>query len=103
VFLKIDLLTDIYEFDHFDKELPTLINLSNIYAYEATSILYSLEQRLFKENAMITTIKNYFSSATINFSLRASTGFVDGDLYHNIAVTDINNLTKPTWHCRDWL
>jgi hypothetical protein len=52
---------------------------------------------------MIETIKNYFSSATINFSLRASTGFVDGDLYHNIAVTDINNLTKPTWHCRDWL
>ena len=103
VFLKIDLLTDIYDFNHFDKESPTLINLSNIYAYEATSFLYSLEQRLFKENKMIENIKNYFSSATINFSLRASTGFVDGDLYHNIAAIDINDLVKPTWHCKDWL
>ena len=103
VFLKIDLLTDTYDFDHFDKELPTLINLSNVYAYEATSFLYSLEQRLFKENKMIENIKNYFSSATINFSLRASTGFVNSDLYHDIATIDINNLAKPTWHCRDWL
>ena len=103
VFLKIDLLTDIYKFDHFDKALPTLINLSNIYAYEATSILYSLEQRLFKENAMITTIKNYFSSATINFSLRASTGFTDSNLYHDISTIDIQQLVKPTWHCKGWL
>jgi hypothetical protein len=103
VFLKIDLLTDTYDFDHFNKELPTLINLSNVYAYEATSFLYSLEQRLFKENKMIENIKNYFSSATINFSLRASTGFVNSDLYHDIATIDINNLAKPTWHCRDWL
>ena len=103
MFLKIDLLTDIYKFDHFDKALPTLINLSNIYAYEATSILYSLEQRLFKENAMITTIKNYFSSATINFSLRASTGFTDSNLYHDISTIDIQQLVKPTWHCKGWL
>lgn len=103
IFLKIDLLTDVYEFDHFDNALPTLINLSNIYAYEATSILYSLEQRLFKENTMIETIKNYFSSATINFSLRASTGFTDSDLYHDISIIDIKQLVKPTWHCKDWL
>ena len=103
VFLKIDLLTETYQFGHFDKSLPTLINLSNIYAYEATSFLYSLEQRLFKENLMIENIKNYFSSATINFSLRASTGFADSNLYNDISTTDIKRLVKPTWHCKDWL
>lgn len=103
VFLKIDLLTDVYQFEHFDGAMPTLINLSNIYAYEATSFLYSLEQRLFKENTMIKTIKNYFTSATINFSLRASTGFIDSNLCHDISTTDIQRLVKPTWHCKDWL
>jgi hypothetical protein len=55
-FIKVDLLTESYDFSHFDKTLPSIIILSNIFAYEGTSFLYSLEYRLTKENEILTTI-----------------------------------------------
>ena len=102
-FIKIDLLTEEYHFDNLNSTLPTLINLSNIYAYEGTSFFYSLDHRLHKENEMIKNIKNKFSNAVINFSLRACTGFSNTPLYNDITSVEINTLQKPTWHSRDWL
>lgn len=102
-FLKIDLLNELYSFENFDLELPTLINLSNIYAYEGTCSFYSLEQRLYKENQMIDTVNKSFKDVVINFSLRASTGFANLPLFDNIKTVPINTLKKPTWHIRDWL
>jgi hypothetical protein len=102
-FIKIDLLTEEYHFDNLNSALPTLINLSNIYAYEGTSFFYSLDHRLHKENEMIKNIKNKFSNAVINFSLRACTGFANTPLHNDINFVEINTLQKPTWHSRDWL
>lgn len=102
-FVKIDLLTEQYNFDDLNLNLPTLINLSNIYAYEGTSLFYSLEHRLNKENEMIQAINNKFSNAVINFSLRACTGFTNTALYSDVTSVEINTLQKPTWHARDWL
>lgn len=102
-FIKIDLLTEEYHFDNLNLTLSTLINLSNIYAYEGTSFFYSLDHRLHKENEMIKNIKNKFSNAVINFSLRACTGFTNIPLYNDINFVEINTLQKPTWHSRDWL
>jgi hypothetical protein len=102
-FVKIDLLTEQYDFNNLNFALPTLINLSNIYAYEGTSLFYSLEHRLNKENEMIRAINNKFSNAVINFSLRACTGFTNTPLYNDVTSVEINTLQKPTWHARDWL
>jgi hypothetical protein len=102
-FVKIDLLTEQYDFNNLNFALPTLINLSNIYAYEGTSLFYSLEHRLNKENEMIQAINNKFSNVVINFSLRACTGFTITPLYNNVTSVEINTLQKPTWHARDWL
>jgi hypothetical protein len=102
-FVKLDLLTDSINLDMFDPDLDTLINLSNIFAYEATSPFYSLEYRLNKENAAITAIKEKLPNAIINFSARACTGFVDATLFGDVHPVDIQQLNKPTWHNRDWL
>jgi hypothetical protein len=102
-FVKLDLLTEPINLDMFDPSLDTLINLSNIFAYEATSPLYSLEYRLNKENAAIVAIKETLPNAIINFSARACTGFIDTPLFGDIHPIKVQQLDKPTWHIRDWL
>lgn len=102
-FIKLDLLTDPINLDMFDPNLDTLINLSNIFAYEATSPFYSLEYRLNKENAAITAVKETLPKAIINFSARACTGFVDATLFGDVHPINIQQLNKPTWHIGDWL
>ena len=102
-FVKVDLLTDTIDLSMFDPNLATLINLSNIFAYEATAPFYSLEYRLNKENATITTIKEALPNAVISFSARACTGFVDAPLVNNIQPIEVQHLNKPTWHNEDWL
>jgi hypothetical protein len=83
--------------------LTTLINLSNIFAYEATAPFYSLEYRLNKENASIIAIKETLPNAVISFSARACTGFVDAPLFNDVRPIRIQQLNKPTWHNEDWL
>jgi len=102
-FVKLDLLTDPIDLSMFDPNLDTLINLSNIFAYEATSPFYSLEYRLHKENKAITTVKETLPNAIINFSARACTGFVDASLCSDVQPIEVQHLDKPTWHIGDWL
>lgn len=102
-FIKVDLLTESYDFSHFDKTLPSIIILSNIFAYEGTSFLYSLEYRLTKENEILTTISNTFENYYVSTSGRAATGFADVKLAGKLEPVDIKTLQKPTWHIRDWL
>ena len=102
-FVKLDLLTDAIDLSAFDTTLHTLINLSNIFAYEATAPLYSLEYRLNKENTAISAIKEILPNAVISFSARACTGFVDAPLVSDIYPIKIQELNKPTWHNEDWL
>jgi hypothetical protein len=102
-FVKLNLLTDTIDLSTFDPKLSTLINLSNIFAYEATAPFYSLEYRLHKENAAITAIKQTLPNAVISFSARACTGFVDAPLVNDIQPIEPRHLNKPTWHNEDWL
>ena len=102
-FVKLDLLTDPIDLNIFDPNLSTLINLSNIFAYEATSPFYSLEYRLKKENDTIIAVKETLPNAVISFSARACTGFIDAPLLGDISPIDIQQLNKPSWHIRDWL
>lgn len=102
-FIKLDLMTDPIDVSFFNPELNTLINLSNIFVYEATAPFYSLEYRLHKENAAIITVKKTIPNAVINFSARACTGFADAPLYGEVEPIKIQELNKPSWHVGDWL
>ena len=105
-FIKCDLLNQDIDLSFLDPSKPTVINLSNIFAYEGTSFFYSLEFRVFKENRIIEYLKLNFPDALINFSLRASTGFdnnVEFDTSSHIAMTSMTSIKKPTWHMGDWL
>jgi len=102
-FIKLDLLTDTIDLTLFDPTLTTLINLSNIFAYEATAPFYSLEYRLNKENDVIVAIKETLPNAIISFSARACTGFVDAPLVNDVQPIRIQQLNKPSWHNEDWL
>lgn len=106
-FKKINLLTDDTNIlDEFDNSKNTLINLSNIFAYEGTTFLTSLEKRLYKESEWIYKIKEKLPQAWINFSTRACTGFIEHNLLEKAKDTKIykiKELTKPTWHMNgDW-
>jgi hypothetical protein len=100
-FVKLDLLVDIPDFSSFDFSLPTLINFTNIFAYEATAPFYSLEYRIKKENQLLESID---ASAYVNFSPRAASGFIDAPQFgQNLQPIDIKEITRPTWHFGDWL
>lgn len=99
-FVKKDLLVDDLNLSKwFDPTKPTLINLSNIFAYEGTSTFYSLEYRMHKENQVLQHIKTVMPDAIINFSARASTGFVSSELTGtNLPLITYNSIRKPSWH-----
>jgi hypothetical protein len=100
-FVKIDLLIDKPDFSSFNFKLPTLLNFTNIFAYEATAPFYSLEYRIKKENQLLESID---ASAYVNFSPRAASGFIDAPQFgQNLQPIDIKEITRPTWHFGDWL
>jgi hypothetical protein len=90
-FIKCNLLTDNL-LEHINDDFTTLVNLSNIFCYEGTVALHSLEHRLARENFYVDNIKN----ATMIITGRAAEGFGGGDC------ALIKDLTKPTWHIGEW-
>jgi len=105
-FVKCDFLCELLDITILDPAKKTLINLSNIYAYEGTTFTHSLEKRLYKENEMIKLIQKYMPQAYISFSARASSGFIDSRLFGvatEFKTYSIRELTAPTWHTNgDW-
>lgn len=96
--LGIDKLTN-----HIDDKLKTVVNLSNIFAYEGTSMFYSLEYRLSKENQLLNDL-NSIKDCYIMFSGRACSGFVPLlNRGYNLKPTVLSAIKKPTWHSNgDW-
>jgi len=106
-FIKVDLLCDsINIIEHLDVNKSTLINLSNIFAYEGTTFLTSLEKRLYQENNLLNNIKENMPAAWISFSSRSSTGFIGCNNFSkaiDIDMYSIEDLKKPSWHMNgDW-
>jgi hypothetical protein len=99
-----DLLVDDNLLDHVEHN--SLIHLSNVFNYEATTFFYSLRYRLAKENKLIERLKDLVPDADLLFSARATTGFIDASMFGSVkdfTTIDINQLQKPTWHVnRDW-
>lgn len=106
-FIKTDLLVDTKLIETILENKKTLVNLSNIFAYEGTSAFKPLYYRLQKENEIILSIQKKIPDAIILFSMRAAEGFTDtpktGDK-SIIKPIKLSTLTKPTWHYNsDWL
>lgn len=84
----------------------TFINLSNIFCYEGTVSFSNLKYRLYKENQLLEKIKTVLPESTINFTLRAASGFTDLQLTgkaKHFTTINISDIKKPTWHYnQDW-
>jgi hypothetical protein len=93
-FIKVDLLTDnIYKLVP-DLTKVTLFNITNIFCYEGTAMMYSLEYRLSKELELMANLPN-------NWTLLASDRSWGG--FSQVVPGSISDLTKPTWHMNgDW-
>ena len=106
-FVHLDLLGQEQDITQYiDNTVPTIINLSNIFCYEGTSMLSPLTYRLHKENQIIKQLQAHIPDARLNFTMRAASGFTDLKLagcVKDFPLTDIRQLTKPTWHInQDW-
>jgi hypothetical protein len=109
-FIQLDLLADKIDFKtlaDISLEEDTLINLSNIFCYEGTCTLSPLKYRLEKENEIVSNIKSTMPNAWINFSARASSGYISHNNYFakakDLELYKISDLKKPTWHYNEWL
>lgn len=91
-FVNIDLLCGDVSMLIKNTERRTLFNVTNIFCYEGTSIMYSLEYRLKKE---LELEKMLPSNWTLYASERSWTGFCNKPM-------SIKDLRKPTWHAGDW-
>lgn len=78
--------------DYIEDNDQTLINLSNIFCYEGSAALYSLEYRLFRENFYRKSVKY----AKLVITGNAAAGFADS------FPCNIRDLKKPTWHISEW-
>ena len=103
-FVKTDLLVEHDLINFIKPNKKTLINLSNIFAYEGTTALRPLYYRLQKENELITLLQSKILDIDIMYSIRAATGFANipqtGN-YKVIKPVPIEELTRPTWHGDD--
>ena len=101
-FIKIDLLGECDYSTLMHDSSKTLINLSNIYCYEGTSMFASLAYRQYRENELLTHLpKEYY----VLFNGRSSLGFSTSAEYYGQSIpgVDIRKLVKPTWHMnQEW-
>lgn len=105
-YFRANLLCDNIDFTFLDPSKRTLVNLSNIFAYEGTMYTFSLEKRLQKENEIIQKIQQTVPNAVIYFSMRSCTGFVSHeflDTAKNTKTFELCDIKTPTWHCNgEW-
>ena len=92
IFVRTNLLEELSIVDYLDPKLKTLVNLSNIFCYEGTAAMYSLQQRLEQQHQLVNTLKEKIKNVNINFTLKADSGFIVN-----------SNLLIPTWHLGEFL
>lgn len=83
-FVHIDILHNNIDLSILDTDLPTFVNLTNIFAYEGTAFFSSLEYRRIKEKCLLDKLKQ-FNNITVYQSVKAADGFTN----------------MPTWHTYD--
>ena len=80
----------------------TVIDMSNIFCYEGTAMMYSLQYRVQQENKLIALLQQELGDATIIFDQRAAEGIqswrAETGLVSDLQVTDFESLCLPSWH-----
>jgi hypothetical protein len=80
----------------------TVIDMSNIFCYEGTAMMYSLQYRVQQENKLIALLQQELGDATIIFDQRAAEGIqswrAETGLVKDLQLTDFENLDLPSWH-----
>ena len=107
-FVHIDYMTS-YNLDWIDSNKNTLINLSDLFNHVPYVATQSMKYRISCENRLIHQLKQKDPTITLMLSSRSANGF---DLTPNrlmigkvndFQLTDINVLTRPSWHSKDWI
>jgi hypothetical protein len=112
-FIELDLLgetIDIKSVLDTTKQAETFINFSNIYIYEGTCCFADTRYRMFKENELLSSIKQSMPDAYVSYNMRASGAFYTKTELHgildkakNIPLIETRQLKKPTWRFNtDW-
>jgi hypothetical protein len=81
-YIRCDLLAGEDFINDIDPSIDnTLINLSNIFNYEATTFFYGLEERIELEKKLLAKLRVIVPHAWVNFSARAAIGHYHVDSY----------------------
>jgi|TARA_R110000868_G_scaffold106759_1_gene292510 hypothetical protein len=80
----------------------TVIDLSNIFAYEGSAALLPLKYRIQQENTLVLLLQETMPLATVIFDKRAAEGFTtwksETGLVADLKITQWNDLNLPSWH-----
>jgi len=102
------LLDPLHEPEKFIQIIPTedqhatVIDMSNIFAYEGTVAFLPLEYRLKQENKLIKLLKDNLPHATVIFDKRAAEGIEkwkpETGCVKDLTYTNWEDLDLPSWH-----
>lgn len=101
----IDPINDPYKFvnmipDH--NQQGTVIDVSNIFAYEGTVAFLPLKYRIEQENTLIQLLKERIPDATVIFDQRAAEGIIqwkkETGIIKDLQITEFDLLNLPSWH-----
>ena len=85
----------------------TILNISNIFAYEPTAAMVPTKQRVFRENKLIKLLNEKYDKIHLIASMHSWTGFVDYPMLAGpvtkFTECDIESMRAPLWRFgKDW-
>ena len=103
--VQIDPIHDPYKFVNMipvNNQEGTVIDLSNIFAYEGTVAFLPLKYRIEQENILIKLLQERVPNATVIFDKRAAEGIQpwksETGKVKDLIITNWNELELPAWH-----
>ena len=81
----------------------TIVNLSNIFNYQGTGVIYNLKNSISSETRILTYLKSNVPDAFITFSYRAGEAYMIDEprligTARFFSKTNINKLRLPSWY-----
>ena len=104
--VQIDPIHDPHKFVNMipvNNQRGTVIDLSNIFAYEGTVAFLPLKYRIEQENTLIKLLQERVPDATVIFDKRSAEGIrpwvKETGLVKDLKLTHWDDLELPSWHC----
>ena len=85
----------------------TILNISNIFAYEPTAAMVPTKQRVFRENKLIKLLNEKFDKIHLIASMHSWSGYVDYPMLAGpvtkFTECDIESMRAPLWRFgKEW-